>query len=133
MDSDAGPDGRTAETTVARVTDADDELVGVQRIDTIDAGILPGNDVVDPPGTVDPGFGMVSVQPDVPGGSAESGDSTASPTSAPASEDTSDDSTRTAGALAFTGSPGLLAISTAALLLVATGGVLVGIRRVRRR
>lgn len=133
VDSDAGPDGRTAETTVARATDADDELVGVQRIDTIDAGILPGNDVVGPPGTVDPGFGMVPVQPDVPGGSAESGDATASPTSAPASEDSSAGSTRTAGALAFTGSTGLLAVSTAALLLTAAGGVLVGIRRVRRR
>lgn len=133
VDSDADRDGRTAETTVARVTDADGELVGVQRIDTIDAGILPGNDVIDPPGTVDPGFGMVPVEPALPGDSGESGDATASPTSAPASEDTSDGSTRTAGALAFTGSTGLLAVSTAALLLTATGGVLVGIRRVRRR
>lgn len=132
VDSDAGPDGRTAETTVARVTDADDELVGVQRIDTIDAGILPGNDVVDPPGTVDPGFGVVPVEPDLPGGSGESGDATASPTPAPASEDSSAGSTRTAGALAFTGSTGLLAVSTAALLLTAAGGILVGIRRVRR-
>lgn len=132
VDSDAGPDGRTAETTVARVTDADDELVGVQRIDTIDAGILPGNDVVDPPGTVDPGFGVVPVEPDFPGDSGESGDATASPTPAAASEDSSAGSTRTAGALAFTGSAGLLAVSTAALLLVATGGILVGIRRVRR-
>lgn len=133
VDSDAGRDGRTAEITVARITDADDELVGVQRIDTIDAGILTGNDVVDPPGTVDPGFGVVPVDPDLPGASGESSDATASPTSAPAFEDTSDDSTRTAGALAFTGSTGLLAVSTAALLLTAAGGVLVGIRRVRRR
>jgi hypothetical protein len=156
VDSDAAADGTTAERVVARKT-TDGALEGVDRIDTIDAGVLPESDVVDPPGTVDPGFTVV---PDGPGGTGEPGDTgkpggtgdsggTDKPGSgqsgpATASPDPNADATKrptgatdaaadTGGVLAFTGSEGLVLMSGAALLLVLVGGALVGVRRVRRR
>ncbi|GAA1494866.1 SdrD B-like domain-containing protein [Curtobacterium herbarum] len=143
VDSDVDQDGRTAETTIARVTAAGGELEGVQRLDTIDAGVLPANDVVDPPGTVDPGFTVDPtdpakpvdpvgpVDPDVPGGS---GSVSASPAPEPGTgRGSAADATTARGTLAFTGSSGLLLLSTVAMLLVVVGGVLVWRRRLRRR
>ncbi len=56
IDSDATEDGSTAPITIGQVTTPEGALDGVDRIDTIDAGLLAKSDVVDPPTPVDPGF-----------------------------------------------------------------------------
>jgi hypothetical protein len=113
-DSDATRDGITAATTLARVTTPGGALDGVDRIDTVDAGILPEHDAAD--------------QSEGSGLSGASRGPRPDPSSRPNSA-----TKAAAGALAFTGSDGLPLALTGALVLLGTGAVLTAMRRARRR
>ncbi|PZE86267.1 SdrD B-like domain-containing protein [Curtobacterium sp. MCBD17_032] len=135
IDSDAGPDGRTATVTLGRRTTAEGVLHGVERTTSVDAGLLPdedaggggGPDGPDGPGT--PGAGTGSPGEVGPGGRHDS--SASADARHPERADGSAGPGR--GDLAFTGAAGLPVLVGVALLLLSAGAAIVVARRDRVR
>ncbi|MBT2502671.1 SdrD B-like domain-containing protein [Curtobacterium sp. ISL-83] len=123
LDSDADPAGRTATVDLSTEVSEVGALDGVQRLTTIDAGVLPGAPV-DPVGPGVPGDDGASGSGH-PSGTGAAGDAGAHP--APVSD--GDRGAGARGALAFTGTQGLELLTAGAVLLLLLGLLLVGARR----
>lgn len=125
-DSDADDDGSTGIITIAALRSDEGRLAGVERNDTVDAGIMPAavtpvTPPVDPVEPGDPEEQGQSIDPTKPGTSG----------SRPAADGTEATERTSADSLASTGAEGVGVLVAAAALLIVSGGFLLVRRRVQ--